>query len=232
MSMFRLLVTKKLTPEVIEYAKNKGIEVLTKELILIKYRNDAKTVAEVKNIADASATVVFTSKNAVSAVAAVSDIAKAEWKIFCLDGATRKESAKHFSELKIAGTANNARELASVVIESHIGGDVVFFCGNKRLEELPRILMDEGIIVKELVVYETESTPQKVSYAYDGVAFFSPSAVESFFSANTLNENAVCFSVGKTTSEAIRKFSSNTIITSDVAAEKHVIDMVMAYNNR
>jgi uroporphyrinogen-III synthase len=232
MKMFRLLSTRKLSARLVQHALANGIDVINKEFITTRFCDDAGTVSEVRRIVHFPTTVVFSSKNAVKAVAAIVDLSKSDWKIFCIDGATSNEVKKYFSDTRIIGTAKYAKELASVIIASQIEEGLVFFCGNKRLDELPQLLRTRGKEVKEVVVYDNELTPEKISDNYDGVAFFSPSAVESFFSVNKLRENAICFSVGRTTSEAIKKFTSNTVITSDVPAEENVIDLALTYSDR
>ena len=135
---------------------------------------------------------------------------------------------KHFPQAIIAGSAKNATALAE---EITISGDpkIIFFCGNKRLEDLPRLLNSRNIEVEEVIVYKTELVPQKIIDDYEGIAFFSPSAVESFFSENTLSKNIICFSVGKTTTEAIRKYTGNHVHTTEKPTEENVIEMAIRY---
>ncbi|MCC8142570.1 MAG: uroporphyrinogen-III synthase [Tannerellaceae bacterium] len=59
-----------------------------------------------------------------------------------------------------------------------------FFCGQRRLNEIPERLSGAAISYKEVIVYETELTPQTLEKTYEGILFYSPSGVESFFSAN------------------------------------------------
>ena len=125
------------------------------------------------------------------------------------------------------GTAKNAISLAEVIIEKSKEHNIIFFCGSKRMEDLPRLLREKNIDVEEVVVYKTELVSQKIIDDYEAVAFFSPSAVESFFTDNVLKENAVCFSVGKTTTEAIKKYTGNKVITSEKPSEESVIEMAV-----
>ena len=137
---------------------------------------------------------------------------------------------KYFDETAVAGTAKNAALLADVIAENNDGSKITFFCGNRRLEDLPRLLKEKNIEVDEVVVYNTELVPQKIVDDYDAVAFFSPSAVESFFTDNTLKKNIVCFSVGKTTTEAIRKHTGNNVITSDKPTEESIIELAVKHS--
>ncbi len=76
-------------------------------------------------------------------------------------------------------------------------------------------LKNKGIKLTEIIVYQTTLTPVAIEKKYDGILFFSPSAVESFFSRNTIPPTTTLFSIGTSTVEALKKFSSNKIIKGD-----------------
>jgi uroporphyrinogen-III synthase len=143
---------------------------------------------------------VFTSQHAVEALPAIGQ----EWTVYCIEGATRRLVEERFGTGIIAGTASSAEELAKKIIESNPGQRVVFFCGDLRRQELPVLLRGAGLVVEERIVYRTVLTPQRVEGVYDGIVFFSPSAVESFFSANSISGGTVCFAIGRTTAAAVR----------------------------
>ena len=78
-------------------------------------------------------------------------------------------------------------------------------------------------MVHEIIVYETVETPVTAIENIDGILFFSPSAVNSFFSVNQLNANTVCFAIGNTTAEAIAGFTGNKIITSEYTSQEMML---------
>ena len=80
-----------------------------------------------------------------------------------------------------------------------------------------------------MIVYKTIQTPKTIEKNYDAVVFFSPSAVHSFFSVNTLPINTVIFSIGKTTTATIQSYCSNMIITSEWPGKEQMIDRVLEY---
>jgi uroporphyrinogen-III synthase len=96
---------------------------------------------------------------------------------------------------------------------------------------LPSELNKNGIDVEELIVYNTIEKPQTVSKNYDGILFFSPSAVRSFFSNNNLKTETTVFAIGKTTAAEVKKFSNNTIIISDIPDTEKLINEVIQYFN-
>jgi uroporphyrinogen-III synthase len=160
-----------------------------------------------------SRVAVFTSVHAVEAVRERLAVVSG-WRIYCIGGATREAAAGIFGEGSIAGSAGSARELAELIKERGEGG-VVFFCGDRRRDELPEVLTRAGIRVDERVVYRTRLTPKRVDRDYAGVAFFSPSAVESFFSVNTIGAGVILFAIGGTTAAAIHDRCSNEVVTSE-----------------
>ena len=118
-----------------------------------------------------------------------------------------------FLQKNIVGEAETASELAKKIIEA--GADeIIFFCGDKRRDELPRLLLKASIKVHDVVLYETVETPVTVNDHFDAILFFSPSGVQSFFFANELRENIICFAIGPTTATSISTFTRNKIIDS------------------
>jgi uroporphyrinogen-III synthase len=84
--------------------------------------------------------------------------------------------------------------------------------------------------MEEIIVYETFETPQKISKKhYDGIFFFSPSAVKSFFSLNKLNEEIQVFAIGKTTGDAIQKNIDRELIIAETPGEENMIDQVISH---
>jgi len=227
MKTFRLLVTKKISPSLALQAGLKGIEILEKEFIRVDPIVNDQLNKKISSLATAKHTVAFTSKNAVSAIAANNNIPYADWKIYSIEGATKNEVMKYFSEDSIAGTAKNALTLAEVIEDKSEDRKIIFFCGSKRMEDLPGFLLSKNFDVEEVVVYKTELVPQKIIDDFEAVAFFSPSAVESFFSTNALRKNVVCLSVGKTTTEAIKKYTGNEVITAHKSSEENILELAI-----
>jgi uroporphyrinogen-III synthase len=134
---------------------------------------------------------------------------KPEWRIYCTSGPTSEAVVRCFGEETVVGKAPSAAGLAELIRdrEKEIGIGILFFCGGQRREELP------SIGVSEEMVYRTVLTPHKVERTYDGIAFFSPSAVESFFSVNVIAAAIPLFAIGPTTAAAIRAVCPNPVIT-------------------
>lgn len=231
MRRFRLLITKKISPSLELKAGLNGIDVLEKEFINVVPVKSSGLQSLIERLATDTQFVVFTSKNAVKSVASYG-LQNVDWKIFCLEGATKQMVELYFGNDKIVGVAKSAMELGELIVHRDDIKEVVFFCGDKRLNNLPDTLKEANIHVNEMVVYETKLSPQKIVDDYDAVAFFSPTAVQSFFSENRLSDTAVCLSVGKTTTETLKSYTSNEIITAANPAEHTLIDLAITLNNQ
>ena len=229
MKPFRLLVTKKIDGALREEAEAKGIEVIEKEFIRIQLP-DTKLgglFSEKEN------TIVFTSKNAVKAVGqSAKEIAHATWKIFCLEGATLAACTNYFPDAVIEATAPDGASLAEKIIRKNPTSGILFFCGDRRRDELPTLLKENNLSLKEIVMYRTEPSPVPVNEAFDGVGFFSPSAVESFFSMNTIGNDVICFAIGNTTSAALKEHGVSNIITLKRPVEAELIEEVIKVINK
>jgi uroporphyrinogen-III synthase len=186
-----VLSTQNLPDSLVEFAAARGVELDIVPFIRIE-------LLTTDGMPTGPLVAVFTSQHAVEAVDAGPD-----WKIFCIDGATRKLAEQRFGKGAIAGTAFSAGELAEVIIGSGVEKRVLFFCGDNRRDELPFRLRSAGFVVDERIVYRTIQTPQRLARDYAGVAFFSPSGADSFFSVNPVSEKAIYFAIGRTTAAAV-----------------------------
>jgi uroporphyrinogen-III synthase len=222
----RILSTRPLGPEILEEAARQGVSISIIPFIDTVPIQSLEVLEEIKQALLMRTAVVFTSMNAVEVVGSTMEemeITPPDWQIYCIGNTTRALVIKYFGEDSIAGTGDNAAELAENIIEEGFVEEVCFFSGNQRRNELPDLLEAADILVNEITVYETIILPQKVEEEFAGVLFYSPSAAESFFIKNKLPGNALAFAIGKTTAEAIRKYSSNKIITADEPGKESLV---------
>lgn len=231
---YKVLSTKGLEPSLVEKAKGGGIEIVEQEFISIKPIRNEETFRQIIGFAEAGKrTIALTSANAVEVLDSYMHIGDnfyvIDWKIFCLSGKTKQAvlSAKYL-EKRIAGEAANASALAKEIIR-HGVNEIIFFCGDKRRDELPKALKEAGVIVHEVVLYETVETPQMLIENLDGILFFSPSAVQSFFSTNQLEKDVVCFAIGETTADSVADFTDNRIIVSPSPSQEMMLSSVELY---
>jgi uroporphyrinogen-III synthase len=107
--------------------------------------------------------------------------------------------------------------------------EVVFFCGDKRLDTLPDTLTKEGVLVNELVVYKNKETATDILHHYDGILFYSPSAVHSFFGCNAVDPTTVLFAIGDTTAASIYNYTSENVVASRVAGKVELLMKAIEY---
>ncbi len=228
LSKYQILCTRPLEQLLIVKASEKGMHIDIVPFIRTENIVTPEIVSQIQSYQSQKINVVFTSMNAVDAV--VEQLSeKPDWTIFSIGGATKEVAINFFGERSIAATAKNATALTEKIIAKNNVESVVFFCGDQRLNELPETLIANNIAVQEVVVYSTIETPQHIEKNYSGIVFFSPSAVHSFFSENTLLTNTVLFSIGKTTTATIQSYCSNKIITSEWPGKQQMIERVIDY---
>ena len=224
-----ILSTRPLDESLIEEAKKSNIEVDVLSFIETETIHTTEVQQEIENALLQSSAVVFTSMNAVEAVADELDGQQPDWKIYSIGTTTSKLVKKYFGEGAIAGIANSATELADLIVDEGEDQEVIFFCGDQRRDELPEILRSNDIDVNEIVVYETIAVHHKVDKQYHGILFFSPSAAESFFSNNKIDASTVLFAIGNTTANTLKKFSNNKVIISDEPGKENLFRKMIEY---
>lgn len=173
-------------------------------------------------------TAIFTSANAVHAVKKLLP-AQPAWEIFCIGYQTKQMVSETFGDKNILGIADNGEQLAEEVIKLSKEKKIFFFCGNQRRKILPDKLKSNGIELEELIVYQTIETPKAVSKHYDGIFFFSPSGVRSFFSANTITNAVQFFAIGNTTANEIKAFTKLPVLISPHPDKEELVSMAIKH---
>lgn len=224
-----ILSTRPIDESLSKEAKQLNIDIDVLSFIETKPIRSIETQQEIEKALLKSSAVIFTSMNAVEAVANELDGQQPDWRIYSIGNTTKQLVKKYFGEEVMAGTADSAAELAELIAEEEESNEVFFFCGDQRRDELPYILKSNDIEVNEIVVYQTIPVKHKIEKTYHGILFFSPSAVESFFSNNKINDKPILFAIGNTTTTALKKYSNNKIIISDEPGKENLVRKLMEY---
>lgn len=221
-----ILSTRPLPDALVQEAAAQNIVIDVIPFIQTKPVIDAAMALRITQLFQKPITAVFTSKNAVTAVAKIFQKPK-NWKVYCINNTTGRLITELFKIL-ISGMAPNAATLADQIIRDGIK-EVYFFTNNMRRDALPEKLRAANIIVQEIVVYETAETPVPVTVPYNGVLFFSPSAVHSFFSINKISAATQVFAIGYTTAETILKYTTNPVLISDNTDTEDLVRQVIQH---
>ncbi len=223
---FTILSTTTLPTEQLDYP-SKEMDVRIIPFIDILPISSDKIKTQIEKYAAGKKTVVFTSAHAVNSVTRFLQQIPA-WDIYCVGKATRSAIEKWFGENCIIASAKNAQVLSEIIIADGIP-QAVFFCGDQRMDILPENLKNHHILLDELVVYETRLTPVQVEEPLDAILFFSPTAVKSFFSMNTLSAETKIFAMGSTTAAVLKENTTNPVIISPEPEKAFVFNMALEY---
>ncbi len=227
----QILSTASLDPKFVVRAEEFGVQLDMASFIKVSAIENEELVERVVDLCYLPMTAVFTSVNAVKAVSDIIMAADPQWDIYCVGNATLEAVKSQFKSAEIIGIASNAKTLADMIIEDG-EEELVFFCGDKRLNTLPDMLRENDIEVFEVVVYETVLTPVFAGKDYNGILFFSPSGADSFFSANKIGPETVLFAIGNTTAAALKRHTDNKVIFSEAANKEKVVDYALQYFNK
>lgn len=212
----RILSTKKLTPDQKRHLFGAGFHVVEQNFISI-----VPLKFEIEHVPE---NVIFTSTNAVRLVVnhSKNDILKTK-NTFCVGEKTAAFVKKN--GFKVVETAHYGANLAEKIAANHQDENFMFFCGEKRRPELPDFLRKNNISLTEVHIYDTKPLPKKTDAFFDGVLFFSPSAVRSYFSLNELYE-ATAFCIGKTTASEAGKYTEKIITATKPTVENVIVQVV------
>lgn len=225
-----ILSTKKISDSLVATASLYDVQIDQVAFINTEAAIESAIEKRIDEISQESHFVVFTSSNAMEAVAQFLK-QKPAWKIYCIAPKTQMAAAETFGADSIIGTGNNAKELVETITSNSFIKKIIFFSGSQRRDELPEKLIQHGIELEEMVVYKTIETPTFISKAYDGILFFSPSAVRSFYSKNKVNNETALFAIGNTTMDEIKLFSDQPVIIPEIpSAEKMVCTAIQHFN--
>ena len=234
MAKVNILCTKQLEPLLAGKAAVQGIRLVMKPFIKINHADTPETTSAIRAL-DGESVWAFTSPHAVESLHFLARKHQINLPgppgAYTMDGRTAEKCKQLFPGIKNLGMANNARSLG-LHIAKQDETKVVFFAGNLRRQELPEILKNENIALNEIQVYETVSTPVKVAENFDGIMFFSPSGINSYLEQNNLPSHAVCFAIGETTANELRKITKGQVRTAPQPTQESIVNLVIAYYSK
>lgn len=202
-----LLSTRELSARLRQQVAEADIELEEVDFIHTEVINNDALVQRIKRLAAERVPALFTSAHAVRAVAALLEHAGAEapaWTLCTTSGPVRVRARQAFPGAKQGPKAGSAANLAKEVLALK-PSRVLLFTGSMRRDELPLTLHKRGVEVVECEVYRTLARPLSLEGQYDGILFFSPAAVESYFAANDPGPDTLCFATGEATMATLKR---------------------------
>ena len=222
--MTNLLSTKKLTQAQRAILEQASTELLEHDGIAIEFL-DFQIDLPYDNY-------IFTSRNAVTAVlkkqesGEISELSKIS--TFCVGKKTERYLLEN--DVKVIKSAKNSQELAQFIAKNHENERFLFFCGNRRRQELPEILGQENVVFHEHVVYNTHLNPKNFKRNFDGILFYSPSGVQSFAKQNKFGKS-MAFCIGNSTAKTAQQYTSRVVV-SDKSTIEDVLKSAKEYFER
>lgn len=212
---YRILSTKKLLPNQRHFLLNAGLKVIEANFIT--------THLKPFDINAVNPNLVFTSRNGFMAFLAhkLSGVYVGS-NVFCV-GTTTHSLIQSYG-FKVVASADNAQQLAEIIISNHSAESFTFFSGSLRRDTLPALLENAGVNLNEVQVYDTELTPHKITVPLDGLLFYSPSGVESYLKENIITSEA-CFCIGATTAQALQGITTNIITANQPSIENLIVQV-------
>ncbi|MGC4057052.1 MAG: uroporphyrinogen-III synthase [Chitinophagaceae bacterium] len=223
----KILSTAPLPAALAEKIHSAGLDLHVYEAIAIEFPEDAALQQQVNETTHNSGNIIFTSSNAVTAVARMPGGKHPNgWNIFCLEGKTSETVRTYWPHLTITATAPDSRALAQLII-SAAPQSCTFFCGGSRMDTLPALLASAGISVKEIIVYHTLKRPSKLDFQPDAALFFSPSAIESMQQDNDLSAIPELICIGQSTAAAFGAALQQQVHIAASASKESVVETLI-----
>ena len=174
--------------------------------------------------------IIFTSKNAVKIILRNSIIKNnlANKNIYCVGKSTSELIKKN--NLNLIKSEDNSKNLSKFILANfkNSKNSFTYFSGKKRIRELENNLKKNNINIIVHEVYDTLLTPIKINDLYDGVIFYSPSAVKSFFKGNNSLNNTYGFCIGNTTAKELSNYS-NRFSVAKSNSEENMLESINKY---
>ncbi len=217
-----VLSTKKLNQTQVNLFENQSITLIHRDFI--------QTQPKSFTLNQLYSYLIFTSQNAVEGILNHQHISKIkENPVLCVGIKTKSLLEKH--GFKVLDCVRGAKDLTEVIENQYKKESFTFFCGQNRLDTLPNYFNFHQMIWNTYEVYQTELTPVKIENEPNGILFFSPSGVESFFLKNKTNPNQVAFCIGETTAETALQIGFKKVEIANEPSIESVIERAITYFN-
>jgi uroporphyrinogen-III synthase len=216
----RIVSTKKLQINQKQFLLNADFSLVEADFIQIEFQN-----FELKSTFDY---LIFTCQNAVLSVLKNENNTFLKDKICYCVGIKTKQLLEE-NGFNVENSFDYADDLVAYLLKNYSDKKYTFFSGNLRRDTISEAFKKNNVIFEEVEVYQTHLTPHKINSPVDSILFFSPSAVQSYVKENIIS-NEVCFCIGTTTANEIKKTTNNIVIANKPTVENVIIQTINYFN--
>ncbi len=213
-----LFSTKKLTASQQELVLNTGIGLVHYDILKTTARSFDPLHIDTKAL-------VITSKNAIPALKKIKQQPGQLYVVGHITGELLK--AEGFA---VTIVATNARELAAYIISQNEQASLTYLCGSHRRQELPELLADHKIELKEVIVYDSIIVNKSFDRIFAAGLFYSPRGVYAFAKANQ-NQPQCAVCIGETTARAAREVFSRVVVAQKQTVENVLVTAIKELRN-
>jgi len=218
--MKSILSTKKLNSKQRNHLLEQGYIAVDYNAIDIEFL-DFKMPTKIQN-------AIFTSQNGVRSMMNSELIIQ---NCFCVGQKTK--TLLEEKGLKVIKMAKNSSELGEFIGKNDKNEVFHYICGEQRRDELPSVLENSKISFLELKTYKTVLKPKKFDQKWDGILFFSPSSVASYYTLNKSDRfEPTLFCIGETTAEAARNYSTKIEVAEETSVESVIENALKKFKNK
>ncbi len=173
---------------------------------------------------------IFTSQYAIKSILENKNlkekILKNKLKAYAIEWKTSDLVKKAWFE--ILETWKNSLDLVEKINTKNF--KLIHLTTENHLKDMQVFLEKKWIKLKTINVYEKKLSPKKIDFEFEAILFFSPSAIESFFKNNIINENIIVFCIWKITKKYfLEKKLKNKIIITEKHSEEDLLKTMQNY---
>ena len=225
----KILITKNILPERLTHF-SKFLDITSKPFIQIDFPEQF-ILESILNDQHFDA-IAFTSQNAVRAIEIElqNDTIQRQLtntKIFAVGSKTSRLLSK-FKLQSDVPIIQDAENMAYLIQNDTSVKSLLYLKGNLSSEMFSEMILDSGIQLKEIIVYNTRLLAQKIidMESFDGFVFYSPSAVDSFKNQYPMLIDKSFFGIGKRTAKRLNKYGIKNVIIPDTPETNDLFLMV------
>ena len=219
----KVLFTKLISSSILEKEFGTDVEVVCKPTLQI----ELTSVNEISKQIDYSVNqFIVTSQNTVNAINGL-DL---NGHFFVVGKKTAEKLKAQNREVILV--EDYAEDLAPKLISGNYLSKWNFLCGSSRRDLLVNELSKANHEVNQIVTYQSEQIVYQLNNTFDLYAFFSPLSFKAFHQQNEIPESSTIFTVGNTTTFAIKEvYPNHKIITAQTPLVEVVIENIKKYIN-